>query len=394
MRICQLSHVETAFNFIAPLFEALRDDGHDVVAASSMDHDGAVLRQYLGDGFDFHRVEVSRKISARAFTVEVARLARYLHREGFDVVHVHGPMAAIQGRLAARLARIPVVISHAHGFYFHDDMSSGARRVHIGAERVLGRYFTDYYITVNREDRRTAIRRGFTTDPERVVGTPSVGINTDRFRPLGETSRQAIRREFAVTKDALVVTFVGRLVTEKGVIELATAFADLARERNDARLFLVGDVSPTERDQRVRDRLDRMQQTDPALSKRIVMLGQRRDVPEVLAASDVFVLPSYREGMPVSLLEAMACEVPVITTDIRGCREAVADGEAGLIVPPRDAGALSDALRRLAADPDLRDAIGKAGRRHIEAVHTIDRALAPITDLYKRIARKRCWQCP
>lgn len=388
MRICQLSHVETTFNFLAPLFDALEEDGHDVVAASNMDQGGVVLRQYLGSGFDFHRVTVSRKITARAFTTEVVELARYLSREKFDVLHLHGPLPAVQGRLAARLAGVPVVVNHAHGFYFHEGMRPLLRLTHVTMERVLGRFLTDYTITVNEEDRQFALRHGFAADPAQVIGTPGVGIDVQRFRPLGREVGAGVRRDWGVPDDDIVVTFVGRLVTEKGILELASAFADLATDQ-PAWLWLVGDVSPTERDQDTLRRLDDLQRGSPAVARRTMRLGQRWDIPQILAATDIFVLPSYREGMPVSVLEAMACGVPVIATDVRGCREAIAGGEGGVLVPARDTAALAEALRKLAVDPAERRRVGAAGLARIEARYTTKHGIAPVVALYRRIAASR-----
>jgi glycosyltransferase involved in cell wall biosynthesis len=384
VRICQLSHVETAFNFVAPLFTALAGDGHEVVAACNLDHEGEVLRRYLGEGVECHRIKVSRKITRQAFTSEIADLARYLVREQFDVLHLHGPLAALQGRLAARLARVPVVISHAHGFYFHERMSPFARVAHVGLERFMGRHFTDYIVTVNEEDLRFARDRGFTADPSHVIGTPGVGIDTGRFRPLGGAAGRAVRRELGVPDDELVVTFVGRLVAEKGLLELAAAFPRLLADR-PAWLLLAGDLSPTERDQAALRRLGEIQSENPEAARRTLRLGQRGDIPELLAATDVFVLPSHREGMPVSLMEAMACEVPVVTTDIRGCREAVAHGEAGVLVPAGESEPLAEALRKLAADPDERRRLGEAGRAAVEERYSVEHALAPLMAMYRRI---------
>lgn len=386
MRICQLTHVETAFGFLGPVFTALAADGHEVVAACTLDRDGLLLRRYLGAGVPIHRVTVSRSITATTFSSEILDLARYLARERFDVLHLHGPLPAVQGRLAARLARVPVVISHAHGFYFHDRMRRLPRSAHVTIELVLGRLLTDHIITVNEQDMRIA--RRFTSDPARVVATPGVGVDPQRFAPLGSPVGRTIRRELGVGDDELVVTFVGRLVEEKGVLDLASAFSGLLAD-GPARLLLVGDTSPTERDQDTLRRLGDVQRDDPGSARATLRLGHRRDIPEILAATDVFVLPSHREGMPVSLLEAMACEVPVVTTDIRGCREAVAGGTAGVLVPAGDPVVLAEALRKLGADPDERRRLGAAGRAEVLARRTTAHGVAPVVALYRRIAASR-----
>nr|WP_062397079.1 glycosyltransferase [Pseudonocardia sp. AL041005-10] len=383
MRICQLSSVESAFAFLVPLFHALDADGHEVVAASIMDRGGDTLRHHLGSSYALHRIRVSRSITGRAFSTEILALVRYLRRERFDVVHLHGPLASIQGRIAARIARVPCIVNHVHGFYFHDGMARRTWLVHTTAERLLNRYFADYVVTVNSEDLDFARRNGFARDPDRVVGTPGVGVDTARFAPDPER-RAAVRRELGIPGDEFVVVFVGRLVTEKGVLELLTAFSDLLADR-PAWLLLVGDAAPSERDQSVRARLEEEHRRDPAAAARTLRLGLRTDVPDLLAAADLAVQPSYREGMPVAVLEAMSAGVPLVATDIRGSREAVDGGRAGVLVPPRDAPKLSAAVRALAADDRERTRLAAAGRARVEDHFAVPHALAPLMALYRRI---------
>src|SRR5690606_8224798 len=124
-----------------------------------------------------------------------------------------------------------------------------------------------------------------------------------------------------------------------------------------ARLWLIGDVMASERDQATVEQVRAV--LPAAAAARTSLLGRRTDVPDLLRASDVFVLPSHREGLPVGLMEAMACGLPVITTDIRGAREVVGHGRAGIVVPARDPLALAEALCRLAADEALRTRLGQ-----------------------------------
>ena len=383
MRICQLSHVETTFNFLTPLFEMLAAEGHDVVAASNMDHNGRVLQHHLGTAYEFHPIQVSRKVTPQTFTTEIIDLARYFARERFDVVHLHGPLAAIQGRLAARIATVPCVVNHAHGFYFHDGTAPLSRAVHATVERWVTRHLTDHLVTVNSEDLAFARHRGFTRDIARIVPTSGVGIDTERFAPSISLGK-AMRSELGIPDDDTVIVFVGRLVTEKGVLDLVNAFTGLHTER-PAWLLLVGEVSPTERDQTVLDRIRRLSQQAPDAAARMRLLGQRRDVPEILAAADLVVQPSYREGMPVALLEAMATAVPVITTDVRGCREAVAGGSAGVLVPPGDPDSLGTAIQDLVAYPDERARLARLGRIRVEEQYSTSTAIAPLRALYRRI---------
>lgn len=388
MKICQMTPAETMFNFLGPLCRALVADGHEVVAACGLEFDGRVAAGYVGPEVALHRTAVRRKLDRRAVTTDVAAIAAYLRRERFDVLHVHGPLVGLQARLAARMAGVPTVISQAHGFYFH----AGTRRVaRAGLQRLeqqLARHLTDVVVTVNREDHELAVRHRFRPDPAQLVHIPGVGVDTDRFAPdptqLGHLRRARLRRSLDATHDDVVIAFVGRLVGEKGLDDLADAFIAAAPGRR-LLLWLVGDVLGSERDHtapaRVAGRL-----ADHGLAARVRFVGRRDDVPDVLRACDVFVLPSLREGMPVSLLEAMATGLPVVATDIRGSREVVDDGRTGLLVPVARPRELARALVRLHDDADLRVTLGQAARRQVVAGYTVAASLAPLLRLYAGLA--------
>lgn len=387
MKICQLSHVEFTYNFLAPLFHALRADGHEVVAACTMDHGGRYLRAYLGSGYALHEVPGARRVTVRAMTIDILRLARYLRRERFDVLHVHSPLVALQARVAARIARVPVVIYHAHGFYFHEGMPALLYRAAYAVERFFCRHLTNYVVTINREDHDLARRERFRRDPRQVVWCPGVGIDPQRFAPPADAATIAavarLRHDLGITDDALVVTFVGRLVGEKGIRELLTAFGSVAHDRPHLRLVVVGAAHQTERDQRTTRWIDQFLRQSAAGSQ-VLLLGRRNDVADILRASDIFVLPSYREGMPVSLLEAMASGLACITTDVRGCREAV-DRGAGLLVPPRDVEALAHALRTLTDDGPLRARLGARARQQVTDRFATEHSVAPLRVLYREL---------
>lgn len=386
MRICELSNVELTYNFLAPLFRALRADGHEVVAACRFDRGGTYLQHYLGDGYAFHEIPAARRISIGSVTVDVLRLARYLRRERFDVVHVHGPLVSMQARVAARLARVPTVIYHAHGFYFHEGMAGRTYRAARWLERTFCRHLTDVVVTINEEDLRLARRQRFRPDPGDIIHAPGVGIDTERFspqHPATDPDVAELRARLAPEPDATVVTFVGRLVGEKGVRELLVAFDAIAAARPHARLVIIGEQHSSERDHTTGAWV-RQFVTRSRAGERIMLLGRRHDVPDLLRATDVFVLPSHREGMPVSLLEAMATGLACVTTDVRGCREAV-DGGAGVLVPPRDPAALADVLATLADDPQLRAAIGAQARRRVVDRYAVSQSVAPVRGVFRRI---------
>ncbi len=170
--------------------------------------------------------------------------------------------------------------------------------------------------------------------------------------------RRRARQELGVTGDALVVGTVGRLVWQKGFRELFLAAQRLRETSPDVVFVVVGGSDPEKADAISPEAL-----ATAAGRGRIVFAGSRDDMERVYPGFDLFVLPSYREGFPRSAMEAAASGLPVIATDIRGCRQVVSHGESGLLVPLRDPDALTAAIRALAADPVLRQRMGDAGRR-------------------------------
>jgi glycosyltransferase involved in cell wall biosynthesis len=170
-----------------------------------------------------------------------------------------------------------------------------------------------------------------------------------------ETTRADIRTALGTPLDRPVILMVGRLVAEKGYPELIEAMRNV-----DAVLWIVGERLASDHAGGINAAVAAAE-SDPVLKSRIRLLGYRSDVPDLLRAADIFTLPSHREGMPRSIIEAMLTGLPVVATDIRGSREEVVDGQTGLLVPVRDAQALASALQRLAGDPALRAKLGAAG---------------------------------
>jgi len=168
-----------------------------------------------------------------------------------------------------------------------------------------------------------------------------------------------------IPSNGIVITYIGRIVKEKGVLDLLEAFSRIARHYNDVYLLLVGDVLSSERDRETEQMIKDFLNLEK-ISNKIIMTGYREDISEILRITDIFVLPSYREGLPRSIIEAMAMSVPVIATNIRGCREEVIDGETGILVPPGDVEALTSAILKLYKDLELRERMGSNGRKKAE----------------------------
>ncbi|HUV37589.1 MAG TPA: glycosyltransferase family 4 protein [Patescibacteria group bacterium] len=358
MKILQLCAVDfTAYHLLRPLGAALREAGHEVAFCCSPGEGLDLLRE---EGFRVHPVPIVRSYNLPSHFRSLVSLVRLFRRERFDVVHTHTPVAGLIGRVAARIAAVPHVVYTAHGFYFHEAMNRNVRRFFIRLERFGGR-LSDIVFVQSEEDWREAHREGV-APPGRLIYIGN-GVDPTRFgRERYTRENAALRGEFHLGEGP-VVGFVGRIVREKGAVEFVEAAASVRRVVSRARFIMVGQPLPSDRDgcwreiQALREKLD--------LCGVLELTGYRRDVPAILSLFDLFVLPSYREGMPRALLEAMATGIPVVATDIRGCREEVVDGETGLLVPPRDPEALAAAITRLLADPPRADAMGAAGRARV-----------------------------
>jgi glycosyltransferase involved in cell wall biosynthesis len=361
MKICQLCAVDfTLHHFLMPLMRAQRDAGHDVVGACAR---GGLTPKIEAEGFRVIDVPIQRSSNPIALLRAYRALKAIFAAERFDMVHVHTPVAALAGRPAAKAAGVGHVVYTAHGFYFHEHMPTPKRALHVGLEWFGGR-FTDVLFTQAEEDAATARRLGLCKG-----GTiEAIGNGSDpaKFRPAtpDEDTRARLRTALGTPMDKPVVAMIGRLVAEKGYPELFRAM----KRAPDAELWVVGDRLASDHAQSIEGDINAVE-ADPELSKRIRFLGYRADVPEILRAVDAFTLPSHREGMPRSIVEAMLSGLPVIATDIRGSREEVIDGETGLLVPLRDEIALGEALKKIAGDAILRARMGEAGLARARALY-------------------------
>ena len=368
MKICQLCAVDfTLYHFLLPLMRGMRDAGHEVVGVCA---DGVLAGKVRAEGFRVEAVDFRRNYDLFAHARAYRELVTLFRRESFDLVHVHSPIAALIGRLAAARAGVPRRVYTAHGFYFHEHQPWWLHSAFIGLEWIGGR-FTDVLFTQSAEDAETA--RRFRLCRSGMIEAIGNGVDPARFRPAGEedAERQALRAEMGASYGDVVVLMVGRLVAEKGYPELFEAVKQL----DGVHLWVVGKRLDSDHASSVAEAIEEIQQ-DPTFAERIRFLDYRDDVDRLMRAVDIFTLPSHREGMPRSIIEAMLTALPVVATDIRGSREEVVDGETGFLVPVRDAEALVIALKELADDADRRRSMGDAGRARALALYDEDKIVA------------------
>ena len=324
-----------------------RDRGHEVVGICA---EGPLLDLPRAEGFRIIPVPMARSLDPRAQLRAYRALEQVFRTERFDLVHGHMPISGLLARAAAKRVGVPRIAYTCHGFLFNQPGPWWRRTLSLTLERLAGRV-TDVYLTVSEEEAADARRLGIHPHATAVLN----GRDPAVFRP-DASSRAALRAEFGAAEDDCVIVAVSRLVRHKGYPELLEA---MRATPPNAVLWVVGERLATDHGEDMGPHFDRAARD---LGRRLVMLGYRHDVPRVLAAADVFCLPSHFEGLPMSAIEAMLTGLPVVSTDIRGPREMVVPGETGLLVPPMQAPPLAAALSSLAADQVLRARMGEAGR--------------------------------
>jgi len=361
LRVCQLCAVDfTLKHFLLPLIDGMQNHGWEVTAVCS---NGPEIPGLRARGYAVDTIPIARSLNVFKHAVSVVRLAFYFRQQQFDILHVHTPVAALVARVAAFLARVPVVVYTAHGFYFHDEMPSWKRRLFVFLERFAGR-FTDLLFTQSSEDAETAVQERISP----VADTLAIGNGVDagRFDPSLIGAGGEMRRALGIPEEAFVIGIIARQVIEKGIMEFLEAAIAAAGKNQEIHILMVGERLASDHAGDVEAELER---AGAALGKRLVATGARKDIPELLAAMDVFCLPSWREGMPRTIIEAMMMGKAVIATDIRGSREEVVPGETGLLVPTRSPEALAEAFLALAGDRQKVVSMGLKGRERALALY-------------------------
>ncbi len=348
MKILEVTSVDYALrHFLLPVMRALRDAGHEVVGACA---EGPLLAIPRAEGFRVVHVPMARSLDPVAQARALAALVALFRAEKPDLVHAHMPISGVLARVAARIAGVPRVAYTCHGFLFNQPGPWWRRRLSLAMERGAGR-LTDTFLTVGEEEAGDARRLGI--HPRAVaVGN---GADPALFRP-DPAARAALRAALGAADADCVVLCVARLVAHKGFPELLAAMDAVPPH---AALWVVGERLASDHGEDLEPHFAR---AATALGPRLTRLGYRSDVAALLAAADIFCLPSHFEGLPVSIVEAMLAGLPVVATDIRGPREQVVRGVTGLLVPPGAVPPLAEALSALAADAALRARMGAAGR--------------------------------
>ena len=361
LQVCALGI--TAEVLLLPQIDYFLKRNVEVEIACSPD---AITDKLQQQGYVIRPVQIDRKIALLGNLRSIVNLAKVMRSQKYDLVHVHTPIAAVLGRVAAKLAGIKRIVYTSHGLPFHDRSTPQEYFLYSNVEKFAGK-LTDLIISQNYEDLKTASRLGIA--PQERLGYLGNGVDLDRFsrQSIDPQKQQELRQSLNIAEDTeLLVGMVGRLTRKKGGEYLIEAAAKLITQFPKLQILIVGGELKTDPEPYYFQLLEKTKQL--GIEDRVIFTGDRYEIPEILGLLDIFCLPTFtHEGLPRSIVEAMAMALPVDTTDIRGCREVVLPEKTGLIVPPQDSNSLADALAKLLASKEIRQEYGKAGRARIEA---------------------------
>jgi glycosyltransferase involved in cell wall biosynthesis len=375
--VAHLTTVDMSLRFL--LFAQLRsvlDAGGRAIGISAP---GPWVAELESAGIEHRALPSStRAMNPRADLRAARELWQVLRSENVDILHTHNPKPGLYGRTVGRLAGVPIVVNTVHGLYATDVDSLAKRALVYGLEGAAA-FFSDAELYQNPED-LDRMRTLHFAHHARLLGN---GVDLERFNPdlFDARTRAAVRHGWRVTDETVVIGTVGRLVAEKGYPELFSAMDRL--RHTDAVLVAVGGDDPEKPDALPHDVLD------AARARGVRLLGHRDDVGRLYTGMDVFALASHREGYPRAAMEASAMGLPIVATDIRGCRQVVDQDVTGLLVPVADAETLASALSLLTTNAPLRRVMGTAARDRAQRFFDERRVVAMVMDTYREVAQRK-----
>ncbi len=370
--------VDLSVRFIRGQATALREKG---IAFEVVSTDGPELPAItVREAVPTHAVTMLRQISPLQDLVALARLMRVVQRVRPNAVHAHTPKAGLLLTIAAMLLRVPVRIYHVHGVPW--ETATGVRRVLLTlAERIACACATHVVCVSHSVERTLIAHRLCTPGRTRVLaGGSSNGVDAEHFNRerVPVLAAREFRDRHGVAHDAPLVGFIGRVVRDKGLGELAEAWTQVRARVPNARLVLVGPEEPF-------DPLPESVRSALRNDASVVWHGTDWDTAKIYRALDLLVLPTYREGFPNVLLEAAAMSLPVVASAVNGCTDAVAHDKTGVLVPVHDAPALADSIIAYLLQPERRRAHGPAARTMVEARFSRQTVWSALGDFYAEL---------
>jgi len=359
IKICHVAAVDiTVKLLLLPQLKFLVKEGYQIFSVYSP---GRWKDAIESEGIKVKNIKITRKITPVSDLISLIRLFLYFKKEKFDVVHTHTPKPALIGQIAARLAGVPVIINTVHGLYFQKNSSSLKRKFYILIEKI-GAKFSTLIFSQNKEDIQTMVQEKI-ADSEKIKYLGN-GVDTERFNPL-KFSEEFIKNkkiELGIKEKFKVIGTIGRLVKEKGYLELFLAFKKVLEKFPETLLLVIGPKDLEKKDAFLPEAVIK----EYGIQNNVLFLGERFDTEELYPLMDIFVLASHREGFPRTIIEAMASGRAVVATNIRGCRDAVEDNLTGKLVPVKNSDELAKTLVYFLENSAQVQKMGEVGRKKAE----------------------------
>ncbi len=360
-------------NFHIPFMKYFQSKGYEVHVATKL---GEKRNELEKQEIICHNVDFSRSVNLLAALISLVLLIKLMRKNEFSLVHVHTPMAAFLGRLAAKLTSKDPVLYTAHGFHFYKGAPLYYWAFIYPAEYLAGKW-TDGLIVMNQEDYINAQKMGF-KPKENLFFVHGVGVDLQQITKLSLIDNTDIREELNINDEDIVISCIAEFIPRKNHIFLLKAWDKITQDINNAHLLLIGDGRNLEYLKK---------QVKKKLLPRVYFLGYRIDVSKIIAKSNIVTLVSKHEGLPRSIMEAMALGKPVVVSDVRGNRDLVKHGENGFLVELRDVNGLFSSLKKLINDAELRVNMGKVSLERIKE-YDIEKVLIEMASIYDYYLRK------
>ncbi len=350
----------------------------EVISGPQTGSEGSLIEEVRQRGVTLTILpEILREISPRNDLLTLWKLYRLMRRERYTIVHTHSSKAGIIGRLAARLARVPVLVHTVHGWSFHEHMSPAVRKTYIFLER-LAATFSDAMIVVTQKDIDKGLKQGI-GKPEQYRLIRSA-IPLQEFDPENE-DRDRVRSELGIPNEAIVIGNVGRFSAQKNPLDWVRVAGKVGRKYPDVFFLLVGDGP-------LRAEVEAALAAE-GIAERALLTGLRRDAAHMLAAMDIFVLTSLWEGLPRVIPQAMVMGLPVVANRADGTTEAIIDGENGFLCEPGDTPKMCERVSELVEQAETRLSMGRKGQEYARREFDLRQMIAQIEALYEELLANR-----
>ncbi|WP_164667377.1 glycosyltransferase family 4 protein [Virgibacillus doumboii] len=353
--------------FHLPYMKWFKEQGWDIDVAAA----GNINLPYTDNKYD---IPIERSPFSRSNIKAYKQLKEIINQNKYSIIHCHTPLGGVLARLAARQARKQgtKLIYTAHGFHFCKGSPLINWLIYYPIEKFLSRY-TDSLITINQEDYELAKKHRFKAGKiEKVHG---VGVDTVRFKPMEENNKAELKKSFGYHADDFLLFNASEFNTNKNQQFLLQSMVHLKDACPNARLLLAGDGASLETCKELAGKLE--------INHMVDFLGFRKDIDQLLPMCDIAVASSYREGLPVNIMEAMACGLPVVAMENRGHRELVQNNKTGWTLAEWDAEAFAKKIKALATAVDMKKQLGLNGRDAIISTYSTTKVLAETSRIYQ-----------